>query len=76
MDLFDCENEEMDKIQGMSEITYTGLYMDGGSLQSLKELAELDKAIATVGFIPPLTFDEKVRLGMEKREKKTTIDED
>ncbi len=76
MDLPDCENEEMDKVQGMSEITYTGLYMDGGSLQSLKELAELDKAIATVKCIPLLTFEEKVRLGMEKCLETETIDED
>ncbi len=66
----------MDKVQGMSEIEYTGLYMDGGSLQSLKELAELDKAIETVMCIPPLTLDEKARLGIEKFGEKTTIDED
>ena len=60
----------------MSEITYTGLYMDGGSLQSLKELAELDRAIETVMCIPPLTFEEKVRLGMEKCLETETIDED
>ncbi len=60
----------------MSEITYTGLYMDGGSLQSMKEQSQMDNATFTVWFIPPLTFEEKVRLGMEKQEKKTTIDED